>query len=51
MKKTTCLLLFAAALSLRAADTNAPTAPDKSLLGQIPDASHAPVRYRANGVS
>jgi carboxypeptidase C (cathepsin A) len=44
MKKITCLLLFAAALSLCAADTNAPAAPDKSLLGQIPDASHAPVR-------
>jgi len=45
MKKFFALLLFTAALSLRAADTNAPAAaPEKSSLGQIPDASHAPVR-------
>jgi carboxypeptidase C (cathepsin A) len=56
MKKFSALLLLAAALSLRAADTNAPAAtnnlaaapdkavPDKSTLAQIPDASHAPVR-------
>ena len=45
MKKFLTLLLFTAALSLRAADTNAPAAaPEKSSLGQIPDASHAPVR-------
>jgi len=49
MKKIATLLLFAAALALRAADTNAPAAApdkdkDKATLGQIPDASHAPVR-------
>ena len=46
MNKFAALFLFAAALSLRAADTNAPAAaPDKSSsLAQIPDASHAPVR-------
>jgi len=45
MKTLTTLLLLAAALTLRAADTNAPAAaPDKATLGQIPDASHAPVR-------
>ncbi|HEY5346230.1 MAG TPA: peptidase S10 [Verrucomicrobiae bacterium] len=47
MKKNFALFLFAAALSLRAADTNAPAAApdkDKAMLGQIPDASHAPVR-------
>src|ERR1019366_8427952 len=45
MKNIAALLLLAVAMSLRAADTNAPAAaPDKSLLGQIPDASHAPVR-------
>jgi carboxypeptidase C (cathepsin A) len=49
--KTLCrLLLLAAAFSLRAADTNTPaaapdkSAPEKSTLGKIPDASHAPVR-------
>ena len=55
MKNLLCLSLLAlvAALSLRAADTNAPAAApdktadkaaDKSALGKIPDASHAPVR-------
>ena len=45
MKKIAALLLLAAALPLRAADTNAPAAaPEKSALAQIPDASHAPVR-------
>ena len=49
MIKISSLMLLAAALSLRAADTNAPTparaaAPDKATFGQIPDASHAPVR-------
>jgi carboxypeptidase C (cathepsin A) len=45
MKKIAALLFFAAALSLRAADTNAPAAgPDKTTFGKIPDASHAPVR-------
>ena len=45
MNKIAALCLFAAALSLRAADTNAPAAaPEKSSLAQIPDASHAPVR-------
>jgi carboxypeptidase C (cathepsin A) len=41
MKKIPALLFLAAAVSLRAADTNAP---EKSALAQIPDASHAPVR-------
>ena len=45
MKKISALLLLAAALSLHAADTNAPAAaPDKAAFGKIPDASHAPVR-------
>ena len=45
MKKFAALLLLAAALPLRAADTNTPAAaPEKSELGKIPDASHAPVR-------
>ena len=45
MKKISVLLLLAAALTLRAADTNAPAAaPDKAAFGKIPDASHAPVR-------
>jgi carboxypeptidase C (cathepsin A) len=47
MKKIAALLLLAAALPLRAADTNAPAAaPDKekATLGKIPDASRAPVR-------
>ncbi|HEX7571414.1 MAG TPA: peptidase S10 [Verrucomicrobiae bacterium] len=56
MKKFSTLILLAAALSLRAADTNAPAttnnlaaapdkpAADKATLGKIPDASHAPVR-------
>jgi carboxypeptidase C (cathepsin A) len=44
MKKISALLLFAAALALRAAsNTNAPAA-DSSAVVQIPDASHAPVR-------
>jgi carboxypeptidase C (cathepsin A) len=49
-------LFLAAALALRAADTNAPaaapdkSAPEKSALGKIPDASHAPVRV-TNSVS
>ena len=52
MKNLLCLsvLALAAALPLRAADTNAPAAApekpavDKAALGKIPDASHAPVR-------
>jgi carboxypeptidase C (cathepsin A) len=50
MKFFSCLLLLAAAFSLRAADTNAPAATNEpaakvsTTLGQIPDASHAPVR-------
>ena len=49
MKHVIILALFAAALSLRAADTNAPAQPEKPaaekpVLGKIPDASHAPVR-------
>ncbi len=49
MNKIAALCLFAAALSLRAADTNAPAAApekspaDKTTFGKIPDASHAPV--------
>jgi len=42
--KTICLLSLAVALSLHAADTNAPVLPDKNELGKIPDASHPPVR-------
>ena len=39
------LLLLAAARPLHAADTNTPAAaPEKTALGKIPDASHAPVR-------
>ena len=50
MKFFSSLLLLAAAFSLRAADTNAPAATNEpaakvsATLGQIPDASHAPVR-------
>jgi carboxypeptidase C (cathepsin A) len=49
MKTFFSLLLLALVLPLRASDTNAPAAPekstaDKSLLAKIPDASHAPVR-------
>jgi len=56
MKKIAALLLLAALLPLRAADTNAPAAApdkdkaDKATLAQIPDASHAPVRV-TNSVS
>ena len=44
MKTFFTLCLLAAALPLHAAGTNAPAAPDKAALAQIPDASHAPVR-------
>ncbi|MES1181056.1 MAG: peptidase S10, partial [Verrucomicrobiota bacterium] len=50
MKFFSSLLLLAAAFSLHAADTNAPAATNEPAvkasvtLGQIPDASHAPVR-------
>lgn len=49
MKPLLILALLAATLSASAADTNAPAAPEKpatekSVLGKIPDASHAPVR-------
>ena len=43
MKKISALLLLATALSLRAADTNAPAITNFSG-AKIPDASHAPVR-------
>jgi carboxypeptidase C (cathepsin A) len=41
--KIICLLSLAVALSLPAAETNAPVPPDHNDLGKIPDASHAPV--------
>ena len=44
MKIIFALLQLAAALSLRAADTNAPAAKETNLFAKIPDASHAPVR-------
>jgi carboxypeptidase C (cathepsin A) len=45
MKKLLLFLLLAVALSLRAADTNAPAAAkDANAFAKIPDASHAPVR-------
>ena len=45
MKFIFSLLLLTAALSLSAADTNAPAVPkETNLLAKIPDASHAPVR-------
>ena len=44
MKIIFTALLLAAALALRAADTNAPTAKETNAFAKIPDASHAPVR-------
>ncbi len=44
MKSLLALALLAAALPLRAAETNAPAAKETNVLANIPDASHAPVR-------
>jgi carboxypeptidase C (cathepsin A) len=43
-KSLLAIALLATAVSLHAADTNAPAAKETNVLAQIPDASHAPVR-------